>query len=254
MMLIPLLTGLIVGRLHGGRLLPGIAFAVLALALFWLRTPLESWLGTSAMRAQTAAERRYVIVAILGIAALALSAAAVLFQFAAPAPWMALAALCAAGFALQALLKSRGRSFRMPAQIIGALVLTATAPGAYYAVTSRFDASAWALWLANWLFAGDQIHFVQVRIHGARLNRWREKYSQARGFLAGQVALALLITTASLFGFLPRWALLAFIPILLRGLAWFWQPAAPLNVRRLGWSEMLQAIVFAVLLVTAFQL
>src|ERR1019366_7623189 len=50
-----------------------------------------------------------------------------------------------------------GRAARMAAQMVGALGLTSTAPAAYYVVTGRLDAAAWALWLANWLFAGDQI-------------------------------------------------------------------------------------------------
>jgi hypothetical protein len=47
--------------------------------------------------------------------------------------------------------------------MIGAAGLTATAPAAYYVVTSRLDAAAWSLWAANLMFAMNQIQYVQLR-------------------------------------------------------------------------------------------
>ena len=46
MLVIPLLTGGAVGHFDGGRLLPVFLLTLAVLALFWLRTPLESLLGT----------------------------------------------------------------------------------------------------------------------------------------------------------------------------------------------------------------
>ena len=57
----------------------------------------------------------------------------------------------------------------MPAQIIGAIGLTSTAAGAYYVASGTLDRTAVLLWIANWLFAADQIHFVQTRIRGQQL-------------------------------------------------------------------------------------
>ncbi|HYW37868.1 MAG TPA: YwiC-like family protein [Terriglobales bacterium] len=76
MLLVPLLTGAAVG-LAGGRVGPVLLLTTVVLALFWLRTPVESWLGTSAVRAQTLEERqlvRNVIVPPATIAAVSLSA------------------------------------------------------------------------------------------------------------------------------------------------------------------------------------
>ena len=98
-------------------------------------------------------------------------------------------AVAALAFAIQAVVKKLGRKGRMPAQIIGAIGLTSTAAGAYYVATGKLDQVALALWLANWLFAGDQIHFVQVRIHASRAATMDEKLQQGLPFFAGQVAL-----------------------------------------------------------------
>ena len=60
MMLVPLATGAIVAlrsSINGGALT---LFIVAAMSLFWLRTPVEAWLGTSAIKAQTQPERAFV--------------------------------------------------------------------------------------------------------------------------------------------------------------------------------------------------
>jgi len=102
-------------------------------------------------------------------------------------------AIAAAAFALQAFVKRFGRAGRMPAQVIGAIGLTSTSAGAYFVSIGKLDHVAFALWLANWLFAGDQIHFVQVRIRGSRLADAPAKVRQGYGFLGGQVLLLLVI-------------------------------------------------------------
>ena len=61
MLLVPLASGATVGLIRGGQSLRLGFFTAAALAVFWLRTPLESWLGTSPLRAQTAVERRLVL-------------------------------------------------------------------------------------------------------------------------------------------------------------------------------------------------
>src|SRR5271165_3112913 len=71
MMLVPLATGTVVAMhagVNGGALT---LFILAAMSLFWLRTPVEAWLGTSAIKAQTEQERAFVLRMIAGIALLA---------------------------------------------------------------------------------------------------------------------------------------------------------------------------------------
>jgi hypothetical protein len=121
-------------------------------------------------------------------------------------------------------------------------------------VTGHFDSTAAALWLTNWLFAGDQIHFVQLRIHAARAQAVGERLRRGRAFLGGQIGLAIALVVAARLGFLPWLALLAFVPVFFRGIAWFVRAPQPLAVRGLGWSELGQAVGFGALLVAAFRL
>ena len=142
----------------------------------------------------------------------------------------------------------------MLAQIVGTMGLTVTAPAAYYVVTGQLNRNAWVLWLVNFLFAGNQIHFVQLRIHSARLNDWSQKFESGRSFLLGEMLLATVLLLAWRSHLLPALAALAFLPILIRGIAWFFERQRSLVVRRLGWTELAHAVVFGILLVAGFHL
>src|SRR5690349_4547934 len=54
--LIPLITGAVVGIAGGGSPWPILPLTLAALGLFWLRTPAEIWLETAPVHARTPAE------------------------------------------------------------------------------------------------------------------------------------------------------------------------------------------------------
>jgi YwiC-like protein len=253
MLLVPLATGAAVGIMRGGQALPLLLFLLAAMSVFWLRTPLESWLGTTPLRAQTVVERRALLVFILCLSAVAALMFTALFWGGQNRALLPIGAVVMLAFMAQAALKKLSRNLRMAAQVVGAIGLTATAPAACIVAAGRFDSVAAALWLANWLFAGDQIHFVQLRIHAARVEGMVRKLRCGRAFLAGQIFLAAVLIVTASAGFLPWFTLLAFAPVLLRGIAWFLHSAQPLAVRRLGWSELAHAVAFGALLVAAFR-
>ena len=254
MLLVPLTTGAIVAAGAGANFRALGLFLVAALALFWMRTPLEAWLGTTAIKAQSPSQRAAVVRVSLGLAVVAAAAIAALFAMGLARGLLQIGAIAAAVFALQAFVKGLGRAGRMPAQVIGAIGLTSTSAGAYYVSTGKLDHIAIALWLANWLFAGDQVHFVQVRIRGGRLANTATKVRQSYGFLAGQVLLLLVIGVLTRMGVFPKFTVLAFVPALLRGFVWFVRGAQPLDVHKLGFSELAQALVFGALLAIVFLL
>jgi YwiC-like protein len=254
LLLVPLATGGLVGLLSGGNPLPLAALTVAALALFWLRTPVESWLGTGIVRAQTPGERRSVGITIFILGAGAACALLSLFWGDRNRDLLLLGAAAVVAFLAQSLLRKLSRRARMLAQVVGTLGLTVTAPAAYYVVTGRLDQNAWALWMANFLFAGNQIHFVQLRIHSARLAGWSDKLEYGRAFLFGEALLAAALFVAWHFRLLPALAALAFLPLLARGIAWFFQPQKALQVRRLGWTELAHGVLFGAVLIAGFSL
>ena len=252
LLLVPMITAAGVALRAGGRIGPVLLLLTAALALFWLRTPCESLLGLSAMRAKTSDERREVAIVIAALAAVAgIALGTLLWAGRNPALWL-IGIAAGAAFVGQALLKRRGRSVRMLSEIVGTIGLTLSAPAAYYVMTGRFGAAAWMLWVANLLFAGNQIHYVQLRIHTARVEGLREKFAHGWKFATAQFAMAIVLVAAAWRGFLPQIVLLAFVPLLFRGWFYFFQKPAPLVVRSLGWSELKQALAFCVLFIGAF--
>jgi hypothetical protein len=250
---IPLATGAAVGLERGTSLGSFFLFALAALALFCLRTPVESLLGTTPVRAQTAAERRTVAFALAIFAALAFLGLGGLLWTGAYRGLYTLGAIAGLLFAAQSLMRRLGRQARMLAQLVGALGLTSTAAGAYYVVTRQLDTTALSLWFANWVFAGNQIHFVQLRIHGSRLMSWAEKFAQGRSFFFGQILMMLVLASLWRLGVLPGLAMIAFVPVFVRGLLWFFSGPQPLRVHRLGVTELAHALAFGALLIAGFR-
>jgi hypothetical protein len=252
MMMVPLVTGAAIGILAAGHVIPVLLLTVVVLILFWLRTPVESWFGSGAIRAQTPEERRLVRNIVLPLAAVAAGSLGLLLWHGANLLLIWIGLVAAVAFAAQMILKKLGRATRMAAEIVGALALTSTAPAAYYVATGRLDITAWMLWLLNWWFAANQVHFVWLTIRGSRAAGWAEKFAAGRSFLLAQVLLGGTVALGGWLHFVPRWTVLAFAPVLFRGFAWFARKPQPLVVRRLGWTELIQAIVFGLLLIGAF--
>ena len=142
----------------------------------------------------------------------------------------------------------------MSAQMIGAAGLTSTAPAAYYVVTGHLNGPAWSLWAANLLFAINQIQFVQLQIHAARATNRSEKLSAGRWFLIGQVIVIALLAAACTWSHFRWYAAVAFVPVLLRGFAWFLVEPEPLAIQAVGKRELVYACAFGVLLVLGMQL
>jgi hypothetical protein len=247
-LLVPLVSGAAAGLLAGGRVLPLLWLTLAALALFWMRTPVESWWGTTPMRAQPGAELRLVRRAVLLLAGVAGVALAAIFWGGRNADLAWIGAAAGLSFLVQALLRKRAR---VTAQIVGAAGLTATAPAAFYLATGHLTAMAWSLWAANLLFAANQIQFVQLRIH---TRPGMDKLVAGRGFLVAQAGAVMLVALSSAYGWFSWYAAIAFVPMVLRGFLWFFSKPGPLALRRLGWTELTLAVGFGALLVSGLYL
>lgn len=254
LLLVPMVTAAGVAFRQSTNVFPFVLLLTAALSLFWLRTPLESLLGISAMRAETKEERGSVAFVVLYLAIVAVLASSMLLWAGQnPLLWL-IGAAAGVAFVAQAVLRKMGRHTRMLSEIVGTIGLTASAPAVYYVITGKFGITGWMLWLANLMFAGNQIHYVQIRIHTCKLSGLRAKLARARTFALGQLAMAAVLGATCWLGWMPWLVLLAFIPLLLRGFYYFVQKPAPLRVRRLGWNELAQAIVFCVLFIMTFAL
>ena len=259
LLLVPMVTGAGIALRQSSNAFPFILLLTTALALFWLRTPLESLLGISALRAETKEERQSTMFAVFYLGAVAALSSSMLLWGGRNSLLWPLGAAAGFFFGAQALLKIMCRQprskrstqrLRMLSEIVGTIGLTASAPAAYYVITGKLDPTAWILWIANLLFAGNQIHYVQLRLHTTRVEGLRNKLSRGWAFALGQLLLTAALTFACVTGLFPKFASLAFVPLLFRGWFYFIQKPAPLAVRKLGWSELAQAIAFCILFIS----
>jgi hypothetical protein len=160
--------------------------------------------------------------------------------------------IAVSAFVVQTGLRGLGRKARLPSQLAGAIGLTATSPAAYYLEPGHLGSRGLVLWLANWLFAWNQIHFVQLRIHAGRAGTFAQKSVRGKFFFFTQVALCVVLALAAAGRVTPLLVIIAFLPALFRGTRWFFRPPEPLDVKKLGWSELKQGAAFGILLALAF--
>ncbi len=254
MLLVPLVTGATVAAGGSRNYIALTWFTIAALSLFWLRTPVESLLGASAMRVRNAEERRRVLIAIGLISLVSLFALISLFWRFQNLGLILVGIGAGMAFGAQAVLKNRGRNYRAIAQVIGSIGLTSTAASAYYVVTGKLDSLGLTLWAVNWLFASEQIEFVQMRILGARLENARDRFRRGKSYLVTLTAIIATITLLSIIEITPPLTIVAFVPPVIRAGAWFISKTSALNVHKLGWLELANAMVFALILVVAFRM
>jgi hypothetical protein len=220
-LLVPLFTGASAGLLAGGDSKNLIALTLVALALFWLRTPIEGWAGTAPVRARTPGEFQLVRAAAMSLLAIAISGLAWLLWNGQNRALIWIGCAAATAFLNQLLVRRMWKGARTEAQMVGAAGLTSTAPAAYYVVKGHLNTIAWSLWAANLLFAVNQIHYVQLRIQAARVSSRREKLVAGRAFLAQQLLLIALLAFGCLVGMFSWYGATAFLPVLIRGFVWF---------------------------------
>ncbi len=250
-LLVPLATGAAVGAMAGGSLAALLLFLAASLGLFCLRTPVESLLGTAVARAQNGTERQWVLLGTAVYGLISVACIVGLFWGGRNRGLFLLGAAAAACFLLQTALRKLGRATRTGSQIIGAIGLTSTAAGAYYVMTGQLDGRALGLWGANWLFSANQIEFVQLRLHGAKLAGWAQRIGHGWHALAGlAVTIGLLFGVFEL-GMMPKRAVLAYHPMMLRNLWWYFQKPGPVRVHRLGVRELISNVIFGVILIVA---
>jgi hypothetical protein len=252
LLLVPLSTGVAAGFASTHRVWPLLLFTTAALSVFCLRTPIESLIGTGSLTAHTSGERWTALGASAFWAAVSSACLTGLMWEGRDSKLLLLGVAAAFAFVAQAVLRQLARGARMAAQLAGAIALTCTAPAAYYIGTGRLDQHAFVLWAANWIFAGNQIHFVHLRIRAARAATFSEKIARGWFFFLAQVVFLAALAFASLLRVLPPLVILAFLPALVRGTKWFFRKPELLEVRSLGWSEMKHGVAFGVLLALAF--
>lgn len=250
--LLPLISGAVIGYVFDPRaaLAPVVWFGLAATSAFLIYQPLESLLGLSLvkMRSQHQQLTALLLVIVLTIAAVCSVVELLHLQ---RFVVLVIGVVASGCFGARGLL-GRSRRVRVLKQLIGALGLTSTAAGAYYAATGCMDRTALLLWLASWLFAVGQIEYVQLRLRSAQVRSRRQKAQNSLPVSVFHVLVMSIAIAAGLAHAAPLLLGLTFIRAVIRLAVWIVRPWRPLGVHILGISELAQGILFNGLLIAAF--
>ncbi len=130
-------------------------------------------------------------------------------------------------------------------ELLGIAGLTLTAPGVYAGVEGRVDWTALIVWSLCLLYFGSGVFYVKMRVsRNLKPKEFGSRRSQCLGYHF--LVLAILCVLALGLG-LPWILLLGFVPILGRAFWHAFRSGGPLNLRRIGYLEVLYTIVFTIL-------
>lgn len=250
--LLPLISGAIVGYVFGphAALAPVLWFGLVAASAFLIYQPLESLLGLSLIKIRSQRQQR---TALIWIIVLTIAAVCSVLELLHLQRFLVLViGVVASGCFGVRFLLGRSRRVRVLKQLIGALGLSSTAAGAYYAATGRIDRTALTIWLASWLFAVGQIEYVQLRLRSAQVRSSRQRAMNSLAVSVFHVSVMSIAIAAGMSHAAPLLLGLAFIPAVVRLAVWIVRSWRPLGVHILGIGELAQGIVFNGLLIAAF--
>lgn len=185
---------------------------------------------------------------------------------------LVLAVIAAVFFILRVILLRRRAERSLLGEWLVVPGLTLTAPAAWVAATGTLDRTALLLWLLHTLFFSSGIFYVKFRIRALQRKAPFESLWQRLAFAGDLITyhLLMLVFAAAVVHIgrsanlliAPRgpvhWAgwiaLLPFLPVSLRALARVVWLGRRFEIKRVGWTEVAHALVFAALLVLTFGL
>ena len=161
--------------------------------------------------------------------------------------WLLIPLGLAVGFLLiiHLILVVRRKERSVAGELTGVMGLTASAPITSYVVTGLLDRTSVLLWVLTLLYFASGIFFVKMKI--SRFTKpadYRNRVRQCFGYHTFVcLALFLLVWCESI----PPLLSLAYLPILVRAFAGILSKEERLNVRRIGYTELMHTVLFLVL-------
>lgn len=142
--------------------------------------------------------------------------------------------------------KNRMRS--VSGELAGICGLTLTAPLAHYAATGEVSSAGLTLWGLFLLYFASSVFYVKALVAASLKSRSKDP-SEAAPYsrLCGTYHVGLLALLGALVFFdrIPVIGLIAFLPVITRGLWGLRRPQPKLNFARIGWTEVLYSLFFA---------
>jgi hypothetical protein len=168
-------------------------------------------------------------------------------------PWLALlAAAGAAVFCWSAELAMKGEGRRAAPELLAIGTSMLLAPAAYYVGTGRLDRTALLLWILCFGYFASSVFYVKMRVAAARPRTPDAPSRTRRQCLLYHVGLTALLLALAAFG-MPWLVVTGFVPILARGFYYALRPVQTLNLKQIGWTEVMWSLWFLAVLTPALR-
>jgi hypothetical protein len=145
----------------------------------------------------------------------------------------------------------------LEAELVGVVVLSHAAPAAWIAVRGQLDRTGGEVWVLNLFFFLGGVLYVKYRVRGLQAHRsfttLRERLVFAWPVFLYHLALAAFLAAWVLVESRSMMLIVAFVPGILRACQLAVHLGQRFPIRRLGWNEVIHAVLFAALLVLAFR-
>jgi YwiC-like protein len=151
--------------------------------------------------------------------------------------------------------KNRVRS--LAGELTGICGLTLTAPLAHYAAVGEVQSLGFWLWALCILYFSSSVFFVKAVVSSFLKSRFKTTAAPAvtaRVCVFYHGGLVLLLASLFLLNQIPALAMVAFAPVIVRGLWGIPTGQLKLNFARIGWTEVIYSLFFAVATILAMRL
>ena len=151
--------------------------------------------------------------------------------------------------------KNRVRS--VAGELTGICGLTLTAPLAHYAAVGEVQRLGFWLWMLCILYFASSVFFIKAVVSSFLKSRFKATAAPAvttRVCVFYHGGLVLLLASLCLLNWIPALAMVAFAPVIARGLWGIPTDQPKLNFARIGWAEVIYSLFFAVATILAMRL
>lgn len=166
--------------------------------------------------------------------------------------WLAGAAMLgAAALFATAELEVRRQGRAVATEFLAVATSAMNAATAHYAGTGELTRTAFALWALSAAYFGSSIFYVKLRVRNAH-GKSPDEIRRARRNCAAYHLLLFFGLVAAWFTGLPSFAAVGFIPVLIRACVHLTFPTRELNLKRVGWQEVVFSVLFLFVVGAAF--
>ncbi len=251
-----LLIPFLIGAKIGGRFeIKTLIFLISVLALF---LAYQSMVITAKSKLQISKERLKDAITSLFIflPVVAISSYALLFYFKLYG-LLTFGIVVIIAFLIQLYLSKLHLDKKIAGQLFSMAILVITAPSTYYVQTGKFDFITLKIYLLNLIFFGSGIIYVRMKISAIAGKKdkftFREKIFIGKYNIAYHITILFLLIILFVKNSINFLMFTGFLPIIIHSLMGTFLLKKKVNFKKLGWTETIYSILFAVMVIIGFQ-